>query len=66
METLLERGVVIGLAVAGAVLSTAASLLQARGTLGERGARQLNYAGYAVMGLSMALFVLAGIAGPGR
>ena len=62
MEALLERGVVIGLAVAGAVLSTAASLLRARGRLGERGARNLNYAGYAFMGVSMALFVLAGLA----
>jgi hypothetical protein len=61
MEALLDRGVVIGLAVAGAVLSTAASLLKARGRLGERNARRLNYAGYAFMGASMALFVLAGL-----
>ena len=64
MELLLQRGVVIALAVAGAVLSTAASVLRARGRLGERGARGLNYAGYACMGLSIALFVLAGFRGP--
>lgn len=64
MEFLLQRGVVIALALAGAVLSTAASLLQSRGRLGERGARKLNYAGYAFMGLSMALFVAAGLRGP--
>lgn len=66
MEALLDRRVVIGLAIAGAVISTAASLLQVRGKLGERGARNLNYAGYAVMGVSMLLFVLAGLTGPPR
>jgi hypothetical protein len=63
MEALLNREVVIGLAVAGAVFSTAASLLQARGKLGESGARNLNYAGYAFMGASMLLFALAGLLG---
>ena len=66
MEELLDRRVVIGLAVVGAVLSTAASFLQVRGRIGERGARNLNYAGYAFMGVSMALFVLAGLLGPAR
>ena len=66
MEVLLERGVVIALAVAGAILSTAASLLQARGKLGASGARRLNYAGYAFMGVSMLLFVLAGLTGAPR
>jgi hypothetical protein len=64
MDFLLQRGVVIALAVAGAVLSTAASLLRARGRLGEAGARRLNYAGYAFMGLSIALFVAAGFRAP--
>ena len=63
MEALLERWVVIGLAVIGAVLSTAASLLHARGTLGQGGARNLNYAGYAFMGVSMVLFIIAGFTG---
>ena len=63
MEALVDRRVVIGLAIAGAVLSTAASMLQVRGKLGERGARNLNYAGYAFMGASMVLFVLAGLTG---
>ena len=66
MEELLDRRVVIGLAVVGAVLSTAASLLQVRGRIGERGARNLNYAGYAFMGASMLLFALAGLTGPAR
>jgi hypothetical protein len=64
MDFLVQRSVVIALAVAGAVLSTAASVLRARGRLGERGARGLNYAGYGVMGISMALFILAGLRGP--
>jgi high-affinity Fe2+/Pb2+ permease len=61
MEALVDRRVVIALAIAGAVLSTAASMLQVRGRLGERGARNLNYAGYALMFASMVLFMLAGI-----
>jgi hypothetical protein len=64
MEALVDRRVVIALAIAGALLSTAASMLRVRGTLGERGARNLNYAGYAFMLASMALFIAAGIRGP--
>lgn len=66
MEALLDRAVVIGLAVAGAVFSTASSLLEVRGKLSPRGARNLNYAGYAFMGVSMVLFVIAGLTGPRR
>ena len=63
MEALVDRRVVIGLAIVGAVLSTAASMLKVRGRLGERGARNLHYAGYAFMLASMALFVVAGLTG---
>jgi hypothetical protein len=63
MEFLLSRPVVVTLAIIGAVLATAASLLQTRGILGQRGARILNYAGYGVMGVSMLLFALAGLLG---
>jgi uncharacterized protein with PQ loop repeat len=63
MESLLDRRLVIGLAVAGGLLSALASILQMRGTIGDRGARNLNYAGYAFMGVSMLLFVLAGLTG---
>lgn len=63
MEALLDRRVVIALALAGGVLSAAAPLLQMRGKLGARGARNMNYAGYAFMGASMLLFVLAGLTG---
>ncbi len=63
MELLLSRPIVIALAVLGAVLATAASILQSRGLMGERGARLLNYGGYGFMGASMLLFVLAGLLG---
>ncbi|MEO5694523.1 MAG: hypothetical protein ABIQ72_15445 [Usitatibacter sp.] len=63
MEALLDRRLVIGLAIVGGVLATFASVLQTRGVVGERGARNLNYAGYAFMGASMLLFVLAGLTG---
>ena len=63
MEAFLDRRLVIGLAVVGGVLSALASILQMRGTIGDRGARNLNYAGYAFMGVSMVLFVMAGLTG---
>ena len=60
MELLLTRTAVIALAVLGAVLAMAASVLQMRGLLGARGARALNVAGYVAMGASMLLFVIIG------
>jgi hypothetical protein len=63
VELLLNRPVVVTLAVIGALLATAASMLQRRGIVGERGARVLNYAGYGFMGASMVLFALAGLLG---
>ena len=61
MEVLLTKPVVVTLAIVGAVLSTAASFLQARSYVSERAGKALNYAGYGVMGASMLLFVLAGL-----
>jgi hypothetical protein len=63
IEQLLSRPVVVGLAILGAALSVAASALIARGKIGPQQARRLNLAGYAAMGLSMLLFVLAGLRG---
>lgn len=60
MDLLLTREAVIGLAVLGAVFSTAASALQVRGTISAMRARQLNVAGYACMGVSMLLFIIVG------
>ena len=65
MDALLDRRVVIALAVAGGVFSLLASILAVRGKA-SRAARNLNYAGYAFMGISMVLFVLAGLTGAGR
>ena len=61
MELLLSKPVVVALAVVGALLSTVSSLLERRQVLSERSARLLNYAGYGAMGVSMLLFVLAGL-----
>jgi predicted membrane channel-forming protein YqfA (hemolysin III family) len=63
MEALLTRPVIIGLAIAGALFATAASALQVRGKLSPERARQLNLAGYVLMGLSMALFIVVGLRG---
>ncbi|HEV8109829.1 MAG TPA: hypothetical protein VGP97_20130 [Burkholderiales bacterium] len=60
MYWLLTREAVIILAVLGAILTTAASMLQVRGRISALRARQLNLAGYVLMGISMALFVVAG------
>jgi len=63
MELVLTRPVIIGLAIAGALFATAASVLQARGTVSPERARQLNLTGYVLMGLSMALFIAVGLRG---
>ena len=63
MEPLLAKPVVVALAIIGAALATGASMMQKRGLMDERRAKFLNYAGYAVMGVSMLLFALAGLRG---
>ena len=60
MEWLLTRETVITLAVVGAILSVAASVLQVRGTISAQRARQFNLMGYALMGISMILFIVIG------
>ena len=60
MEWLLTREAVITLAVLGAIPSVAASVLQARGAISAMRARQLNMAGYALMAISMTLFIVVG------
>jgi hypothetical protein len=64
MDWLLTREAVIALAVLGAVFSTASSVLQVRGSISAFRARQLNVAGYALMGVSMLLFIVVGYRGP--
>ena len=60
MEWLLTREAVIGLAIVAAVASTASSILQVKGVLSPPRARQLNVAGYVLMGVSMLLFIIVG------
>lgn len=51
---------VIGLAIVAAIASTASSILQVKGVLSPQRARQLNIAGYVLMGVSMLLFIMVG------
>ena len=60
MEWILTREAVVAIAVLGALPSVAASILQTRGSIGAARARQLNVAGYVLMGISMALFIIVG------
>jgi high-affinity Fe2+/Pb2+ permease len=60
MEWLLTREAVITLAVVGAILSVAASVLQVRGAINAPRARQFNLVGYALMAISMILFIVIG------
>ncbi len=60
MEWILTREVVIAIALTGAAASLGASILRARGTGNAVRARQLNIAAYALMGLSMLLFIIIG------
>ena len=62
MEGLLERPVVIGFAVAGGVFSVAAMLLR-RNPDSAALARQIDRAGYVLMGISMLLFIIIGLRG---
>ncbi len=64
MDWLLTREAVVTLAVLGAAASTGASILQVRNRLSASRASQLNWLGYACMGVSMALFILVGFRGP--
>ena len=60
MEWLLTREAVITLAVIGAILSVLASVLQVRGAISALRARQFNLVGYALMAISMVLFIVIG------
>jgi hypothetical protein len=60
MEWLFTRPTVITLAVLGGAVSLLASTLQARGTVSEQRARQMQNAAYGCMAASMLLFIIAG------
>lgn len=61
MKWLLSREVVFGLAVLGAVLSLLASILQSNRKVSEETAKRINLTGYLFMGISIALFIVAGL-----
>jgi len=58
------RETVIVLAVLGAIPSIAASMLHMRGGISASRARHFNLTGYALMAVSMALFIIAGFRAP--
>ena len=60
MDWILTREAVVTLAVLGAIPSVAASMLQRRGSISVLRAKQLNVIGYALMTVSMALFIVIG------
>ena len=62
MESLLTRPIVIGFAVAGGVFSVVAILLRKKQDQ-EAFARQIDIAGYVLMGISVLLFISVGFRG---
>lgn len=64
LDALLRREVVIGLAIAGAVLVMLASALAAR--LGPQRSAWLNRAGYAITTVSVVIFIVIGFRGPAQ
>ena len=63
MDFLFSFPVVVVFAIAGAVVVSAATILQARKTIGAERARLLNRAGYTLTGISVLLFIIAGFRG---
>ena len=62
---LFDRSTVIALAVLGGVFSIITSVCLSKGWITEQQAKLLNKAAYACMGVSMFLFVGAGLLGAG-
>lgn len=61
-EQLLQREVVIALAIIGAAAATVGAWLRHRGTSAAAG-QALYWGGYTITGISVALFILAGLLG---
>tara|TARA_B110000285_G_scaffold85223_1_gene97756 strand:- start:425 stop:619 length:195 start_codon:yes stop_codon:yes gene_type:complete len=61
LDLLLQRSTVVSLAVIGGILSLCVTALSARGVLSERAIKNLNRVAYGFMGLSMLLFIAAGL-----
>ena len=61
LEVLLQRSMVVSLAVIGGILSLCVTVLASRGALSENAIKNLNKVAYGFMGLSMLLFIAAGL-----
>ncbi|CAI8322394.1 MAG: hypothetical protein QMC71_07170 [Gammaproteobacteria bacterium] len=61
LEVLLQRSTVVSLAVIGGLLSLCVTVLASRGALSENAIKNLNKLAYGFMGLSMLLFIAAGL-----
>ena len=61
LEVLLQRSTVVSLAVIGGLLSLCVAVLASRGALSENAIKNLNKLAYGFMGLSMLLFIAAGL-----
>ncbi|MDE1062399.1 MAG: hypothetical protein OSA00_04725 [Pseudomonadales bacterium] len=61
LEVLLQRSTVVSLAVIGGILSLCVTVLASRGALSENAIKNLNKVAYGFMGLSMLLFIAAGL-----
>ena len=61
LEVLLQRSTVVSLAVIGGLLSLCVTVLTSRGALSENAIKNLNKVAYGFMGLSMLLFIAAGL-----
>ncbi|MEJ6598284.1 MAG: hypothetical protein QMB50_01075 [Gammaproteobacteria bacterium] len=61
LEVLLQRSTVVSLAVIGGLLSLCVTVLASRGVLSENAIKNLNKLAYGFMGLSMLLFIAAGL-----
>jgi hypothetical protein len=61
LEVLLQRSTVVSLAVIGGILSLCVTVLTSRGALSENAIKNLNKVAYGFMGLSMLLFIAAGL-----
>jgi len=61
LEVLLQRSTVVSLAIIGGILSLCVTVLASRGALSENAIKNLNKVAYGFMGLSMLLFIAAGL-----
>lgn len=62
-DWLVARSTVVALAVVGAVVSVAASMLHRQGRVSPERAKLINRIGYGFMWVSVTLFIIAGFRG---